>query len=373
MIEEKKWELPFETNPETSSEVENQCKDSKILQPTVPDIKENFSAVPVAEFETPEQKPPLYFDKFRIDLSKEIEEPKAILSIGGKRILSRGDISCISGKKKSRKTFLKALLTAQIIENENSNFKVIIFDTEQSQYHAQKTPKRIHSLLEWNENLNNEQLMVFRLRELNVEERKKIVEDVINHYKPDLVFIDGIRDLVYDFNSPTESSNIVNLLMKLSSQHNCHICSVLHLNKGNSNTLRGHLGTEMENKSETVIVVDKKGEKSLVIPKDCRNIDFDEFYFKVNEKGLPELCNPELMPKSSNKLKSMFDDIFSTVATIRYSELRSKIMEKCRINDKSAEKKIKEATEQSIIIKNDGYYFLPGTDNDCDVDDSDGD
>ena len=91
---------------------------------------------------------------------------------------------------------------------------------------------------------------------------------------------------------------------------------------------------------------------------------------KDNAYWAQQLANTGL---SSNKLKSMFDDIFSTVATIRYSELRSKIMEKCRINDKSAEKKIKEATEQSIIIKNDSYYFLPGTDNDYDVDDSDDD
>jgi len=370
MIEEKKVGLPLETNPETSSEAENQCKDSEILQPTVPDIEENFSAVSVAELETPEPKPPLYFDKFRIDLSKEIEEPEPILTIGGKRILSRGDISCISGHKKSRKTFLKALLTAQIIENENSNFKVIIFDTEQSQYHAQKTPKRIHSLLEWNENLNNEQLFVFRLRELNVEERKKVVEDVINHYKPDLVFIDGIRDLVYDFNSPTESGIIINLLMKLSSQYNCHICSVLHLNKGKKNTLRGHLGTEMENKCETVIVVDKKGEKTLVQPKDCRNIDFEEFYFKVNEKGLPELCNPE---KSNNKLKVKFDDIFSTVESLNYTELRNKIIEKFKVSIKTAERDIKEATKKSIIIKKTTGYFLAGTDIDCDDDDCDDD
>ncbi len=47
-----------------------------------------------------------------------------------------------------------------------------------------------------------------------------------------LVIIDGIRDLMYDINSPSESSELINLLMRWSSEYNLHIHTVLHLNKG---------------------------------------------------------------------------------------------------------------------------------------------
>ena len=58
-----------------------------------------------------------------------------------------------------------------------------------------------------------------------------------------LLIIDGIRDLMYDINSPSESTDLINLLMRWSSGYNLHIHTVLHLNKGDDNT-RGHIGTE---------------------------------------------------------------------------------------------------------------------------------
>ena len=71
-----------------------------------------------------------------------------------------------------------------------------------------------------------------------------------------LVIIDGIRDLMYDINSPSESSELINLLMRWSSEYNLHIHTVLHLNKGDDNT-RGHIGTELNNKAETVLQITK--------------------------------------------------------------------------------------------------------------------
>lgn len=59
-----------------------------------------------------------------------------------------------------------------------------------------------------------------------------------------LLIIDGIRDLMYDINSPSESTDLINLLMRWSSGYDLHIHTVLHLNKGDDNT-RGHIGTEL--------------------------------------------------------------------------------------------------------------------------------
>lgn len=59
------------------------------------------------------------------------------------------------------------------------------------------------------------------------------------------VVIDGIRDLMYDINNPSESVELINDLMRWSSMHDLHIHTVLHLNKGDDNT-RGHIGTRAE-------------------------------------------------------------------------------------------------------------------------------
>ena len=302
------------------------------------------------------------FDDCLIDLSKAIEEPEPLISSDGKPLFTRGNISCISGKAKSRKTFLIGLFSSQFLERTQKE-TIIIFDTEQAQFHVQKSTKRIHQLLRWRTDSNNKRLRVFTLRTKNNKERKEFIEQKILHYCPDLVFIDGVRDLVDDFNSPTESSTIVNFLMKMSSETNCHICSVLHQNKADNN-LRGHAGTELANKSETVISVEKIDEfVSAVIPVYCRNTPFDKFYFRINEEVLPELCQPQLKHKNTDSVTMLFKEILHE--SLKYADLVNKIMEKKGIKKRAAERNITSAIEQSIIFKDsaDFYYLKTEQDN----------
>jgi len=298
------------------------------------------------------------FSKYLIDLSQATQEPQPLICVADKPLFTRGNISSISGQAKSRKTFLIGLFAAQFLDLTDSE-KIIIFDTEQAIFHVQKSTKRVHKILEWNDKQNDERLKVFALRELETAQRKEFVIKAINHYKPDLVFIDGVRDLLNDFNNIAESSEIVNALMRLSSENNCHICAVLHENKGN-NSLRGHAGTELQNKSESVISVEADGDVSVVSPKYCRNIPFDKFYFRINENGLPEYCNHETKPKNTDKLKELFVELLPENVTLNYAEMRNKVMGKCKVTDRTAERRIKSATEQGIIIKNAvGNYHLP--------------
>mgnify|MGYP002232569402 FL=1 len=50
-----------------------------------------------------------------------------------------------------------------------------------------------------------------------------------------LVIIDGIRDLMLDINSTSESVEVINKMMEWSSKYDLHIHCVLHLNKGDNN------------------------------------------------------------------------------------------------------------------------------------------
>lgn len=66
-----------------------------------------------------------------------------------------------------------------------------------------------------------------------------------------------------DINSTGESVEVINKMMEWSSKYDLHIHCVLHLNKGDNN-VRGHIGTEMSNKAETVLVISKNN--------DCPNV-----------------------------------------------------------------------------------------------------
>ena len=104
-----------------------------------------------------------------------------------------------------------------------------------------------------------------------------------------LVIIDGIRDLMLDINSTGESVEVINKMMEWSSRYDLHIHCVLHLNKGDNN-VRGHIGTEMSNKAETVLVISKNNDNpsiSEVHALHIREKEFKPFAFTVDDDGLP--------------------------------------------------------------------------------------
>jgi hypothetical protein len=301
------------------------------------------------------------FEKYQIDLSKDYKEPKPLICIGERPIFTRGNISCISGKAKSRKTFLIGLLISQFLEAD-FNAKILIFDTEQAFFHVQKSVKRIHSLVGFETTENKPNLKVFALRELSTDERRMFVVEAINHFKTDLVFIDGVRDILKDFNDIRESSEIVNQLMKISSVKDCHICCIMHENKGDNN-VRGHAGTELQNKSETVISVTLDGNVTKVEPKYCRNIPFETFHFRINEQGLPEYCEPDVKPKKTDAMERLFGDLLPANVTLSFTDLREKVVYKTARSQRTAERYIREATTNSIICQNNANQYYSVSNN----------
>lgn len=218
---------------------------------------------------------------------------------GYSKVCSLGNISTIVGKPKSRKTMFVSLLIASILKNNSQNEtfksvssgkkKILVFDTEQSKSVALLTYSRIKRLCHLEDTSN---VIVFSLRQFDPKERLFRIERAIEHFNDVcLVVIDGIRDLISDINNAIDSTMITSKLMKWSVVKNFHIINVIHQNKVDNNA-RGHLGTELINKSESVISVDKKDEiRSIVRPLNMRDMDFTPFAFAVDEYGTPFLDN----------------------------------------------------------------------------------
>lgn len=222
-----------------------------------------------------------------------------------------GNFSAIIGKAKSRKTFLVSMELATVLKNDSlmekfrGNLpklqeKVILFDTEQSKYHVQKVLRRICRLIEINE---PENFLCYGLRPYDTNKRVQVIEHALNQIPNiGMVVIDGIRDLVHDINDQTEATKITNWLMRLSYEKNIHIVVVIHQNKGDNNA-RGHLGSEIVNKAETIISVTKDAqdsEMSIVEPEYCRDKDFPPFAFRIDQRGLPYI-DEDWQPASKGK------------------------------------------------------------------------
>ena len=292
----------------------------------------------------------------KVDLSTEVPEPVPVLKIGDCSIFSRGDISTIGGRAKSRKSFLIVRFSADYL-NSNNTGKILIVDTEMGKARAYKTARRVHRLMEWDAKRSHERLIVLSLREYVPSERVAYLQEAIEDVGPELVFVDGVRDLVTSINSEEEATQTVGMLMKMSVEYDCHICSVLHENNADGK-LRGHLGTEVINKSETVLSVTKNEEISTVEPKQTRDMPFDKFSFRINDDGLPEYCDAPLKSAKIDRTREVFETILSDGVTLSYSDLRSKVMDAEGIKTSAAQNRIQEATSAGIIIKGqDGYYF----------------
>lgn len=250
-----------------------------------------------------EQKPKINYKDYMIDVTAIPPPPKPILSIKQLDhnyeqtlipILNRGDISLLSGLQKSRKTFLCSCIISAMIKGSYSNLlfsqnvrKVAYIDTEQGDYHAGKTANRIHNITKSNFNY-------LKLRTLNPKERKEVIEDLLLQNKDiDFVIIDGLVDLLYDFNNLKESQDTIQWLMKLSTSTDTHILNVLHTNFGENNKPRGHLGSIATQKVETHLHIEKIKEEgrtlSLISAKDTRDKEFNPFELEIDGLGIPQL------------------------------------------------------------------------------------
>ncbi|MFZ4414702.1 MAG: hypothetical protein ACOYOV_16580 [Bacteroidales bacterium] len=171
-----------------------------------------------------------------------------------------------------------------------------------------------------------------------------------------MVIIDGFADLLRDTNSLEESTERVADLMRISSEYQCHICSVVHTNP-NSEKMRGHTGSELQRKAECVLLVTKSDEITTVSPQFCRNLEFKKFNFRIDNNGLPVGCDYTPTPDDNNRI--LYESIFMTVEKITYSKLKDEVKRRLNIRDTAAESRIRKGLEAEIIMKdNNSVYTL---------------
>ena len=303
-----------------------------------------------------------------IDASVVIPDPVPIISRYDSIIASEGNISAIVGAAKSKKTFLcSALIGAMLRPNGTAAFgitpkqvMVLWVDTEQSASHVQKVVKRIHRMANVPENEPYDMLKTLTLREIEPKERFSILRDAIAYYRPRLVVVDGIADLMYNSNCIEESDAVVGEFMALSTEYNCHIMSVLHANP-NSDKARGHIGSTLQRKAETMVYVRKVGECSVVEPQFCRNEEFAPFAFHITEEGMPEECD---MPNEANECSAEENPCVKILREgypngIERTVLTTKLVESADMNRAYARVKIARAIAKRLLVERGGVVYLP--------------
>jgi len=278
----------------------------------------------------------------------------------------RGELVADCGKAKSGKTYFlsilmaaclteKALALERICHTDLKPLRVLWIDTEQSQQSTQEILReRIMPLAEKShtdltdltdkeslipEELN-EILYAFNLRGLGFGRRKKMTEVAIRTIKPDIVILDGIKDLMTDINDAVQATKIMEKLMALAKELNCCIVCVLHQNKSEQDrNMRGSIGTELTNKAFEVFqceVISENNDKTdtfKVTHTFSRKKKMKQkFYYCINDKGLPEWC-PDYQERPRDAQgrwispKALSEDYEASVSEADLRKLFTKAME----------------------------------------------
>lgn len=261
-----------------------------------------------------------------VNLSSKPKRPPLAISIGyddvpynGEfyplRFGTFGNISMIKGEEKARKSWLKSMILSCAIGGKsdinNPHIKghslqdklIIDIDTEQDEHDAWMTADRVQRMV----GMMPPNYIPVALREDSPKHRQQYLDWLFmeSDFKRDLgvISIDGYVDMVNDFNSLTECVEFTQKLMKYSSIAKCHITGVLHLNP-QSDKARGHLGTILQQKCETVVIIKDLGDCSEVLCQRGRGKKFQTFYISVDKNWLPVLVddNDVVMPETKSRI-----------------------------------------------------------------------
>ena len=258
----------------------------------------------------------------RLKITDSFPTPPEVILIGNSVIGTLGNFSASTGKAKSKKTFNVCSIVAAAMSNSTilqytaslplDQNKILYIDTEQSPFHCKIVLQRILNLARLPLSKHPETIEFLSLRRHSPSVRLDIIEEAL--YKSEglgLVVIDGIRDLAYDINSSTEATDLISKLMRWTDEKNIHIHTVLHQNKGDNNS-RGHIGTELNNKAETILQIAKEFSEpdiSVVSAVHIRAREFEKFAFKIDQFGLPILIHEHKFSDNRNRRGVDFDTI----------------------------------------------------------------
>ena len=246
-----------------------------------------------------------------IRLTDEILKPATCISVikglEKKRMCTYENMSVIMGEQKSRKSYFVDMMAASAlrgtVENlysENEQKLTALFDTEQGDYDFRRRISRITKLT--GQDKQSDKLVCINICTYNANEQVSLIDWFLEHTPGvGLLIIDGILDLVDDFNDITQSKEVYIKTRQWRDKYKLHICGVMHTGTFNERNALGHIGRILQRKAESVIMLEiPKGNKWItqVSCRFMRGQHFESFAFRIDD-DLPRIDNEFINEKKS--------------------------------------------------------------------------
>jgi hypothetical protein len=177
----------------------------------------------------------------RFDYTVKPPPEVKLLTIGENLILSRSNFALLTGMPKVGKSTITSIILASAIARHNifdielhrhdDKKRIALFDTEQAQLDLYKSATRVMELAGYRDRYPDT-LDIFTLRKDDAPTIIKLIEFYLQS-TPDcgVVFIDGLLDLVYNFNDEKECKTLIDWLKRITADYNVGIICVLHTGK----------------------------------------------------------------------------------------------------------------------------------------------
>lgn len=246
--------------------------------------------------------------QYRYDPNKKPESIdfvlKARIGLDSFDIGAFGTICSITGLPKSMKTtFLRGVMASGLkggnpfinMSLDMRGRRMINVDTEQPEIFWHGGNSQVLRMAELGH--KPDWFDSFRLRQYDIKKRLAVIEVILKKI-PEVgcLVLDGIIDLVEDYNDAKEAALVINTIMRWTSEYNLLCFPVLHLGKS-SREMLGALGSMLARKTDAEIrmTLDEDENMSEVKHKLSRTKPFKPYRFYRDDEGLPVLeveCYP---------------------------------------------------------------------------------
>lgn len=247
------------------------------------------------------------------DNTKDYPPPPNTLMYNDVSFAPLGDIQVLCGLPGNGKTqacvqLIACLLTGKwgrltCIRTEPQ--RVLYCDTEQSQFTTAMINARVCALTGRDAKTAYEDFRILELRQISEPKERWIsILKGIHEMQPTIVFIDGLLDLLEDFNDQKESKRLIDEIMLTATYYNVSIWLVIHLNTSVETKLMGHAGGFARRKATDVlkvVKVKKPGTNEVLfeVSQDIktRGGDIEDWRFKIvshNGVFIPEMITEPL-------------------------------------------------------------------------------
>lgn len=283
------------------------------------------AAAQPTEAERQRQQLVAHYQKCYISVNDPISPDVNTLTIGGVATCAREGLHFVKAKAKQGKTSGLCIVESvfvgpfgqwgQLRRISDAPLKVRHIDTEQKPYDSLCFKRQMLRLAGISEHEAADTYRIMNLRSvMDNRVKQALIETMVQEERPDVLVIDGIVDLINDFNDVEQSKALIAWLMHLADEYHLVLFGVLHTNKNEADkNMRGHLGTLAEQKCDTTLECEKDDQHGIVSVKCAvsRHRPFPVWHFTWDTQGNlidADMMHTEVSSKTSRKQQQQAED-----------------------------------------------------------------